>query len=668
MVAPLFAMYESHAAALMAQGALPPDLGQWFLSNGMSSGKAGTCVSQGSRAIKETWSNLSDGPSAHMNPGSLKQLFQARHGPQMPVLSRGSFDRGLVFFRPNDPTQILSVPARAFIPDMEMKNGKFHFGGSPKRENVSISGACLRTTEMQEKMTLAVEALRDGASLAMPHDPFRLGAEREFWFVDKYTGNPIPTPNAVWAEPRLAKLMGLGLELLAEMGEIDEGRVIGPVDGARTAARRFALTRHLMEEYFGSDLLLYCTSTAITGHPDEAVINEAGPYGAYVKAIEQALYERALLFLTQPESKEVRDAFDIVAGQWGYASALHMIHHHGDTRSWGMAAGHVSASVINLPHENGDYYCDVQNLINLGDLITSELGALSRLFNFCGPYFYDQAVLIDGEYPLDMREPARNLFATAWEANVPVKSPERLRKIRLATLTNGKWGADRMARAGMGRVVSANSREKILASAHGVGRFRDELTGVSSLRFENIAPGAAGVRERMRAASFMTIFQALAMASSLEGNNVFTFMEEELGWSEKVVWGDAAALVREYRRQGPQSARLQTLIQKWEKLLNYMQKNYAWYTPPQGPSMAEAILVVRASLRSLQGLSNTLENFFNTGIGPLAGPAIHYARKRARGLHFATDVHFGQKAEEEYLVRSSHDGALAYLLGEVRII
>lgn len=37
----------------------------------------------------------------------------------------------------------------------------------------------------------------------------------------------------------------------------------------------------------------------------------------------------------------------------------------------------------------------------------------------------------------------------------------------------------------------------------------------------------------------------------------------------------------------------------------------------------------------------------------------------ARGLDFARDLHFGQKAEEEYLATASHDQALAFLLGGV---
>lgn len=622
------------------------------------------------KADKTSLGTASNQPPITM--ADIIQKFKDLFGSDEAFSVVGNIANGLVIFSLADPTHYMALRGSHAIVAYLDEQGTPVFGGTADESHLEWSAAVMTTPELAGLHAELSSALANSSYTRLRDIPEHLagaffnGKEREFWIIDPITGDLYPIDDTPYM-----------VEFLQGMGEITEDVDRKPprdfIQSARASANNFAHIRKELVRRFGGRVLLVTTSTSPSGHPDNARINDRdndGNHGAgnYVRAAALRFYEST----RDPQGRDplAQSMYNQIAQWYGYEDFESMLAAHDQLQVWNMAAGHLNEGLLNAKHRRPDgketFVTDIDNMISLADLTFSELGAITRMLNGCGPFSFDVPVKIHGEYPLDAREFGRDLMRTAKGMTEPIRTKENLLVIRKQTMTAGKAAADRLERSGIAQTLRLTEdeytdnfshlpfdRDKLprdedgkiilhLYTAHGSGRLRDKDTGQQSLRVENTAVPAGGIRERSRAVAFQEIFQFVAKMAYDEHKHVFDYIQEKTGLSEQEIWGGADALVKDYFLHGTRSKKFKTYIEKMYRFLEIIDlKKY--------PVMRKSVMAAYATLESMQVVAGNFDAFANAGLGPLGGPAREMAQAGMSGLDFARITHKWQEWEEELL-------------------
>lgn len=492
----------------------------------------------------------------------------------------GNLEAGLNFFRPgvNMPALVCmtknkdntAIAAVLLTPESEnIRVLHAQYGAPQGAGHIESSRLADYSPQAEADVKALVDGLWSGKTMidlekeGITKGWGRVGLERECWMYDRQTG-------------QLKRVSSIELHLGCV--EIDDGHYIDLDEMLVGLAQK-----RLDLEKLYPGLAIVTSSTSMSDDPRQTRINIINPMlGRYVMSIENILWQR---FKTGPKTPESWYVKNQIAAAIGMAGALEMMNTIGDTRLWNNAASHLNFGELHTQNDTREGYgLWFESIRNGSNALMSELGAALEMICASGPYTNGIVPVINGEMPLDLRKIGKRDMGSAEPHNVPILDAAHYKYIVSQTMTQGKKGADRLARAVVAHVpdelvtdlmvcLEQNDHEgfraaltEIIATAHGKGRWRFEPSSRMDGRLEYTGAGASSALPRVRAVAMGRMLSAIGKIATHEKKDFLQMVAEDLGIPVSEVWGNDDATVLEYVLKHTQSERTRVLLKRLRTL------------------------------------------------------------------------------------------------------
>lgn len=564
-------------------------------------------------------------------------LYQKRY-PGVPYSHVGSLEQGLVFYAndPQTPLKIMTLAgafnyAKTPITDASGQVVDYIFGkvapasefkfpiittDSPEARHINKKIAeFLRTTDKHIS-----EVTQDDL-----HGALMIGPEAEIW-VGRDDGRLIDE--------------SLGEVLRGCLEDSRDKIYTDLVQAGKDIASIMDVREREMFERFGEEIIFVCLSALSFGNPDDAIIDIDDDY---MLTVSRRLVKQYGIPVGRDDIQQLMDK---LARRHGHADFSAMAKAHNSYQAWAYAANQFS---VGVPHytdpETGEPRADGTILVQLADLLASELAAPIRMLCASSPLMFGEPIELDGKIGQDWREVTRDLLQTAKAQNRRIRTPERLLEIYKQTILK----ADRLDRAGSAYSTfetdaEGNTTEIFTPTAHGLIRLRITETtkqGVvqPSARIEVTAPGATSILPTVRAAAIAQIFSAYVQLAGDQGVDVFDYISQKTGLSEDDLFGNNERAALDFNWNDGSAPHAKAALDKLEIVVRALDES-----PLMEPVKAVALQAI-ASLRK----QKTITEFCQSGLGSLGGALREFVKQGYTDIEITKLAAAQQKQERAFL-------------------
>ncbi len=309
------------------------------------------------------------------------------------------------------------------------------------------------------------------------------------------------------------------------------------------------------------------TSAPLVGRASEQVLNDGGELGPYIQIVQTFLLEK----LSREHDPEAWVMWDQIAHSEGLPNMEVVLNRSGSLAPWFMNALHMS---IGLPHfkENGQNRIRTEQLVGMGDLMCSELGAVAGLITASTPVIYGVEPKVGGVNIRDARLAGRHLLTTSGPNSQPLLTPDNF--IVRTTENIVSQRSHTIARAG----YTSGSNGSIVAAMHSQARIRSEVgygksANATSGRVEATGLGATpSLLDQAGALGYLQLLAVLALEA--DASNIPTVEHaKDLGLTAGADF-DVRTLNRAFNVSDDNHPKVVRALIQAEALVNYMRQKY----------------------------------------------------------------------------------------------